>query len=273
MSGPVDASVSSAALYASPRAATAWLRQWRRAVLPAIVAVLVLGSWEALIVLSGFPRVILPAPSDIAAAIIKNYDSLLVNSWPTLMTTIGGFLISVAFAIVFAVAMGMMRLLRDTVFPCLVAFQLIPKVALAPVFVVWLGTGTMSRLAFTVFISFFSILIALDDGLRAADPNLLKLCRSLHATRLRVLAYVQMPMAVPFLLSGMKIAITMAMIGAIIGEFISSHAGLGFLVLNAASRADTSLIMAAIVALCAWGMILYGAVEALDRILNRWFGS
>lgn len=245
----------------------------RQALLPVLTAVAVLGLWEATIVLTGFPRVIVPTPSDIAYSIFENRALLLEHSGPTIYTVLGGFLISTIFGIALAVAIVSSRTLRDAVFPCFVAFQIIPKIALAPIFVIWLGTGVESRLAFTVFISFFPILIATSDGLETVEQSLLKLCRSLHATRLRVLLHVQLPTAVPFLLSGMKIGITMAMIGTIVGEFISSRAGLGYLILTAAGRLDTSLIMASIAVLCFWGLLLYGVMELLDRVGTRWING
>jgi NitT/TauT family transport system permease protein len=124
-----------------------------------------------------------------------------------------------------------------------------------------------------VFISFFPVLVATGSGLEAMDASLAKLCRSLNASRFRVLMHVQLPTAIPFILSGMKVAITMAVIGTIIGEFISSQAGLGYLILNAASRAETDLIMASIVVLCACGLALYGLIEALDWALSKWLNG
>ena len=244
----------------------------RQVLLPTLVAIALIGAWQAAIVLTHFPRVIVPPPSDIALSIVKNRAVLIANSWPTILTVIEGFLISIVLGTFLAVAVVSSSILRDAVFPSLVAFQIIPKVALAPIFVIWLGTGLESRLAFTVFISFFSILIATSDGLETVERSLLMLCRSLNATRPRVLIHVQLPTAIPFLLAGMKIAITMAMIGTIVGEFISSRAGLGYLILTAAGRLDTNLIMASIVVLCAWGLLLYGAVELFERAVTRWSG-
>lgn len=245
----------------------------RRIALPAAVAIAALVVWQAAIVLTHFPRVIVPAPSDIALSIAKNRDLLWENSWPTISTAVEGFLISTALGALLGIVVVSFALLRDAVFPCLIAFQIIPKIALAPIFVVWLGTGLASRLVFAVFISFFSVLIATSDGLETVERSVLTLCRSLNATRLRVLIHVQLPTAVPFLLAGMKIAVTMSMIGTIIGEFISSRAGLGYLILISAGRLDTDLIMGSIAVLCAWGLLLYGAVEMFERMVTRRTGQ
>lgn len=258
-----------------PKAAAAGVRLTlaRQVLLPVLVAVVLIAGWQTFIVLTNYPRVIVPAPSDIAFSIVANRALLLQHSWPTISTAVEGFLISTALGAVLGILVVSFRTVRDAIFPSLVAFQIIPKIALAPIFVIWLGTGLESRLAFTVFISFFSVLIAMADGLETVERSLLKLCRSLSATKLRVLVHVQLPTAVPFLLAGMKIAITMAMIGTIVGEFISSRAGLGYLILNAAGRLDTNLIMASIAVLCAWGLLLYGAIEILERMVKRWIGT
>jgi NitT/TauT family transport system permease protein len=255
-----------------PKTAAAGLKlAWARQILlPGAVAVALIAMWQAAIVLTNFPRVIVPAPSDIALSIVANRALLIEHSWPTVSTAVEGFLISTALGSLLGIAVVSFRVLRDAVFPSLVAFQIIPKIALAPIFVIWLGTGLESRLAFTVFISFFSVLIAMSDGLETVERSLLMLCRSLNATRLRVLVHVRLPSAVPFLLAGMKIAITMAMIGTIVGEFIASRAGLGYLILTAAGRLDTNLIMASIAVLCAWGLLLYGAVELFERTVTKW---
>jgi NitT/TauT family transport system permease protein len=245
----------------------------RRVGLPVLIAVAFLIAWQAFVVGLGIPRVIVPTPVDVAFAIVKHRAALVDNIPATVFTALAGFLIATAGGVLLAAAMTSFRLLRDAVYPCLVAFQLIPKIALAPIFIIWFGLGVESRLAFTVFISFFPILVATADGMEAMERSLMKLCRSLNASRLRILVHVQLPTSIPFMLSGMKVAITMAVIGTVIGEFITSRAGLGYLILNAASRAETDLIMASIVVLCVCGLVLYGMIEALDRVLMSWIHS
>jgi NitT/TauT family transport system permease protein len=158
-------------------------------------------------------------------------------------------------------------------YPNVVLFQLIPKIALAPLFIVWLGIGFQSRLTFSVFISFFPVVIAALAGLDHVDQSLLRLCRALTASSWQVFVSVRLPHALPYVFSGMKIATTFAIIGVIVGEFITSQAGLGYLILFASSQADTSLILAAITVLCFFGLAFYGIVALLERWTRHAFGA
>jgi len=146
---------------------------------------------------------------------------------------------------------------------------LIPKVALAPLFVVWLGIGSESRVAFAAFVSFFPVVISAAVGFANAETSALRLCRSLTASEWQSFAMVRFPFALPAIFSGMKIAMTMAIIGVIIGEFISAQAGLGFYILYVSSRMETALIFAALLVLCVIGMALFGAVALAEQLVRR----
>jgi NitT/TauT family transport system permease protein len=155
-------------------------------------------------------------------------------------------------------------------YPLLVASQSIPKVALAPILLVWFGTGIESKLAMVFVISFFPIVVDTATGLRTTSPELLELARSLQSSRLQTFTKVQLPSALPFIFSGAKIAVTLAVIGAVIGEFIGANQGLGNLLLVANSQMNTSLAWAALIVLSALGMILYASVVLAERILMPW---
>ncbi|HEV3395178.1 MAG TPA: ABC transporter permease subunit, partial [Xanthobacteraceae bacterium] len=163
-------------------------------------------------------------------------------------------------------------LLRDTLYPNLVVFQLIPKVALAPLFVVWLGISSESRVAFAAFVSFFPVVISAAVGFSSTEASALRLCRSLTASEWQSFVMVRFPFALPAIFSGMKIAMTLAIIGVIIGEFISAKAGLGFYILYASSRMETGLIFAALFVLCVIGVSLFGAVGLAERLVRRSYG-
>jgi NitT/TauT family transport system permease protein len=158
---------------------------------------------------------------------------------------------------------------REALYPNLVFFQLIPKIALAPLFIIWLGVGSQSRISFAVFIAFFPVVIATTAGLTAVDKNMLRLCRSVTASEWQIFTSVRFPAAIPHIFSGMKIAVTLAIIGVIIGEFITSQAGLGYLIILATSRADTEVSMAAIIVLCVCGLFLYGLVALAEWAASR----
>ena len=163
--------------------------------------------------------------------------------------------------------------MNKAIYPNVVLFQLIPKIALAPLFIVWLGIGLSSRVTFSIFISFFPILVATAAGLQSVPRDMLRLCRSVGATDWQVLLNVRFPSALPFLFSGMKVAVTLAIIGIVVGEFIASQQGLGYLILFASSRQQTDLSLACILVLCAAGLMLYGAVVLCERVFKHWFGD
>src|ERR1700726_4912430 len=154
-------------------------------------------------------------------------------------------------------------------YPNLVILQLIPKIALAPLFVVWLGISSESRVPFAAFVSFFPIVISAALGFASTEATALRLCRSLTASEWQSFVMVRFPFALPAIFSGMKIAMTMAVIGVIIGEFISAKAGLGFYILYASSRMETAVIFAALLVLCVIGVALFGAVALAEQLVRR----
>lgn len=253
------------------------LAHWRaflvRVLLPLATAALALAVWQAVVRWYDVPETLLPAPTDIWARLVETHALLLKHAVPTAVEAGAGFLIAVVLGVALAIALAYSALFAAAVYPSVVLFQLIPKIALAPLFVVWLGIGTESRLAFTVFISFFPMVVATEAGLRATPADMLRLCRSLTATPWQVFTAVRLPYAVPYIFSGMKIAVTFAIIGVIVAEFITAQQGLGFIIIFASSKADTALVLAAIVVLCLVGLAFYALVLAAERLMARWYGG
>jgi NitT/TauT family transport system permease protein len=241
--------------------------------LPLGLALLVLGAWQLYVTVSQIPSVILPSPVSIARYIAARYDILLMHAVPTTLESAAGFLLALLLGVAIAILITYSSMAREALYPNLIFFQLIPKIALAPLFIIWLGVGSQSRIAFSVFIAFFPVVIATAAGLLSVDRGMLRLCRSLTATEWQVFAHVRFPMALPHIFSGMKIAITLAIIGVIIGEFITAQAGLGYLIIFATARADTEVSMAAIVVLCICGLLLYGLVALAETIANRFYSA
>jgi NitT/TauT family transport system permease protein len=232
----------------------------RAAVLPLLLAFLVLAGWQLIVTAMKIPPVILPTPVSIAEYIVSRFGILMEHAVPTTLESLAAFLLAVILGIGLAILMTYSNIAREALYPNLVFFQLIPKIALAPLFIIWLGVGSQSRISFAVFIAFFPVVIAATAGLTSVDKNMLRLCRSLTASEWQVFTSVRFPAAIPHIFSGMKIAVTLAIIGVIIGEFITSQAGLGYLIILATSRADTEVSMAAIAVLCICGLFLYGLV-------------
>jgi len=241
--------------------------------LPVLFALGVLSIWEFLVWVTNYPAAILPPPTDILGALIDNRIVLLQNIPATAGVALGGFAIATVAGIAISVAMTWSLHLKEAFFPNIIAFQIVPKVAWAPMFVLWLGIGMESRLGFATFISIFPIIISMTAGLYNTDPTLLRLCRSLTASKWQVLVNVRFPYSLPYLFSAMKISITLAMIGVIVGEFITSQQGLGYLILVAAGRAETDLVMATVLVLCFVGLFFYGLVELGTWLVKRWFGE
>jgi len=244
----------------------------RSVLLPIGLACGILLSWEFIVHYNHIPQVILPAPSAIIQILISQHEILLRHAIPTVLESAGGFALASLLGISLAVLLSYSRLTREALYPNLIFFQLIPKIALAPLFIIWLGIGAESRLAFALFISFFPIVIATNTGFANVDRNMLKLCKALTATEWQTFCSVKFPSALPYIFSGMKVAMTLAIIGVIIGEFITAQQGLGYLIVFATARAETGVAMAAIVVLCAGGLLLYGLVACAEAVANRYYG-
>lgn len=241
--------------------------------LPLGLAIVVLILWQMIVRLAGVPEVIMPAPTDILQAMIDQQRILLRNAVPTMWESTLGFLLASALGIAIAVAITYSRVARLALYPNLVFFQLIPKIALAPLFIVWFGIGMQSRLAIAVFIAFFPIVISTVSGLTNVDRNMIRLCRSLTGTEWQIFVHVRFPAALPYIFGGMKVGMTLAIIGVVIGEFITAQAGLGYLIIFATARADTTMAMAAILVLCLGGVALFGLVGLAERLAERRFGA
>ncbi len=244
----------------------------RGVMLPALLACTVLILWEVSVRLASIPQVILPAPSQIARIILEQHEILFRHAVPTILESAGGFVIASALGITLAVWLSYSRVAREALYPNLIFFQLIPKIALAPLFIIWLGIGAESRLAFSVFISFFPIVIATIAGFSSVDRNMIRLCQSLTATQWQTFCSIKFPSALPYIFSGMKVAMTLSIIGIIIGEFITAQKGLGYLIVFATARAETTVAMAAIVVLCVGGLLLYGLVALAENLANKHYG-
>jgi NitT/TauT family transport system permease protein len=195
---------------------------------------------------------------------------LLEESWVTLKETLYGFALALVLGLPMAVAVATSRTLNLMFYPLLVALQSVPKVALAPIILVWLGPDLQSKLAIAWLVAFFPIIVDTAAGLRATPKELLELAHSLKATRTQILFKVQFPAALPFVMTGAKVAITLAVIGAVIGEFVGSSEGLGFLLLTATSQLDTPLAFAALFALSILGVLVYLLVEGVEFLIAPW---
>jgi NitT/TauT family transport system permease protein len=241
--------------------------------LPTITALGAILGWEIIVRVTGVHPVLLPPPSMVMGKLIGFYPLILAHAVPTTLEVLAAFGLACLLGCGLAVLVVYSRRMHQALWPNLVFFQLIPKIALAPLFIVWLGIGSESRLTFALFVTFFPMLIATVAGLQSVDRDMIRLCRSVGASPWQVMVSVRFPSSIPFLFSGMKIAITLAVIGIVVGEFITSQRGLGYLILFASSRQETALSMAAIAMLCIVGIGLYGAIAAGEHLMKRWYSG
>jgi NitT/TauT family transport system permease protein len=258
----------------APESASKWWEYSGRTVgLPLGFATLVVLGWEVFCHASKISPELLPPPSAVGLVLADNYRILLRQAVPTTLETIGSFLIASVLGVTLAVAVTFSERVREALYPNIVIFQLIPKVALAPLFIVWLGVGSQSCVTFGVFIAFFPVVVSAAAGLVGASPETLRLCRSLTATQWQIFRMVRFPNAIPFIFAGMKVGVTMAMIGVIVGEFVTAQVGLGYIIMFASSAAETATVLAAITLLCLIGLGLYGGVALAELLMRRWYGG
>jgi len=248
-------------------------RGWRPVVLPIVTAALALAAWEALVRVRRIPSAILPPPTEVAQTLVAVHGLLLEHAWPTLVETVAGFLLAAVVGMVVAIAITYSRPIREALYPLLVVFQLIPKVALAPLFIVWLGIGTSSRLMFALFISFFPVVISGVAGLRSTDPELLDLSATMGGTRWQTFLKIRFPIALPHLMAGVKVAVTLAVVGAVVGEFVGASEGLGYVLLLANGQLDAPLLFADLILMSAIGIALFILVDAAEALLIPWHAS
>jgi NitT/TauT family transport system permease protein len=251
--------------------ATLWSQQLPAVAFPIVTAALFLLLWQMVAIHGEISPMILPAPTMIFHQLSENFPLIMKHTIPTTLETVWAFAISIPLGIILAALMVYSASAYQALYPNIIFFQLIPKIALAPLFIVWLGIGPSSRITFSIFICFFPILIATVAGLKSVDTNLLRLCRSLRMSTWQVLIRVRFPSSPPFIFSGMKVAVTLAIIGVVVGEFIASQRGLGYLILFASSRQQTDLALACIAVLCVVGLVLYGAVVLAEKAVMRWY--
>ena len=241
----------------------------RIALAAALVALFVL-AWQGLASLDSVDDLTLASPVETFDALRDDWDLLMDNAQVTLVEVALGLALSVVAGGLFAVSMHLLRPLRDAAYPLLVGSQAIPIVVLAPLFVLAFGYGIGPKLAIVALICFFPITVNLLDGLRATPPELLKLMRSMGASRLRTLRSVELPAALPSLFSGLKIAATVSVIGAVFGEWAGAEKGLGRLVLLGNNQLQTPRVYAGIVILTLMAVALFALAALLERLAAPW---
>ena len=253
-----------------PRLRRPPLRSAAGIVLPlATLAVLVL-LWELATRLFDWPIWLVPGPDDVGRALFDNRSLLPRHFRVTLVETVGGFALAIAVGIPLAVAIASSRLLERTIYPVLLGLNAVPKIAIAPILVLWMGFGYGPKIVVTFLLCIFPIVISTATGLKSTPPELVELVRSLDASSLELFRRVRFPSALPHIFVGLKVAISLAVIGAVIGEFVGAEAGLGHVIIASGSNIDTSLAFGAMVLLGVLSVALFYALVGLERLLVPW---
>ncbi len=233
-----------------------------------IVVIIVL--WEIGVRLFNIPEFLVPTPTAVLAKMVEKASLFSMHFYVTLYETLLGFLLGVVIGIACASVIVYSRFLANVIFPVIVILQIVPKVAIAPLFLIWFGYGWESKMLIAFLIAFFPIIVNTVSGLRSVEPEMVELVRSLEATNWQIFRKVRLPNSLPYIFSGLKISITLAVIGAIIGEFVGGNQGLGYLIIVANFELDTPLMFGSLVLLSVMGLVLYGIIELLERLLIPW---
>lgn len=243
-------------------------------ILPPIAsAVFVLAVWEASVRYFAIPAFLLPTPSLVAEVLIQKFSLLIRQLGFTALASAIGFAIALVSGIAIGAAISASRIFERAIYPWLVIFHAIPKVVIAPLFLVWFGFGMTSEILFVVVFTFFPVVVNTVAGLKSADPDVLQLVRSMRATPFQTLWKVKVPGALPTIFAGIKISVTMAPVGAVIGEFVASNVGLGHVLIQAVGSLETPLAFAAVTVISVFGIAVWYVAEALERIFIPWHAS
>jgi NitT/TauT family transport system permease protein len=251
---------------------------WRRslpfrilwAALPALVFVALIALWWLGIVLFNVPGYLLPPPQDVLARLVEARQSIWNNTLVTFEEIILGFLLSVVTAIPLGLLIALSPTAKRMLYPLLVFIQLVPKIAIAPLFVVWIGFGPPSKVMLTLLLTFFPLLLASIAGFQILDERFLYLTRSMGATVWQTFRYLRFPAALPVIFGGLKTSATIAATAAIVAEFVGANKGLGYLLLSATGTLDTTLVFAILLVMTIIGLALNSVVEILEYLMTPW---
>lgn len=235
--------------------------------------VILLLAWEFLVRLFGVKLYILPPPSYVLVTLWTKWATISSAAWQTAQPMLVGYGFAVAIGVLLALMFAVSRLIESIVYPQIVFLQIIPKIAIAPLFMIWFGYGLTSKVLIVFLLSFFPVVVSAVQAFRSVDPDIIDLARITGASPARMFWRVQIPHALPTLFTGFKVAAALAATAAVVAEFVSSDRGLGYLLVDYTNRFDTPGVFAAILVLSIMGLLLYVCVEAIERIAIPWHVS
>ncbi|HEY1461436.1 MAG TPA: ABC transporter permease [Casimicrobiaceae bacterium] len=240
---------------------------------PLILIVAVFVLWDIVIRIFRIPPYLIPAPWDVAKMMVAEWPRLLRESLVTGYATLGGFGMSILFGIPVAMLIAYSRLVESYVYPLLVFSQSVPKIAIAPLFVVWFGFGIFPKVISAFLLGFFPVVVATVMGFKSVEPDMIDLARSMRATRWQMFIKFSLPHALPSIFSGLKVSATLAVVGAVVGEFVGSNSGIGYVLQIANGNFDLPLMFAALFVLSMMGVILFALVDLVEKLMIPWHQS
>ncbi len=241
-----------------------------RVLLPALTLVVLIGLWWLATIIFDWPTYLVPTPLEVWNEMIDRWSFLIDNFKTTLAEALTGFAIAIAFAIPSAIAMAYSRVLELTIYPALVALNAIPKIAIAPLLVIWMGFGAGPKVVMVILICFFPIVISTTAGLKSTPSEIVELSRSLSTSTLQDFIRFRFPWSLPYVFVGLKVSIALAVIGAVVGEFVGATKGLGYVIVASGQNANTTLAFVGIVLLSVMSIVLFYAVVLAERIVVPW---
>ncbi|WP_264031043.1 ABC transporter permease [Cellulosimicrobium sp. SH8] len=242
---------------------------WRPAlVLLALFAVWWFVAWRELV-----PAYLVPSPGAVWDTMVEDWAMLAEHTWVTTMETVVGFVLASVIGVATAVLLVYSPTAEKSLYPLILFAQVIPKIAIAPILVVWFGFGAAPKIILAVLIAFFPVVVSAVAGLRSIDPELLEMSATMGASRWKTFRKIRFPGSLPQLMSGLKVAVTLAVVGAVVGEFVGADRGLGYVLLLASGNLDAPLLFADLILMSLIGVVLFLLVELLERLLIPWHAS
>lgn len=244
-----------------------------RAARPLFLIGVVFLVWHFAVIAFEVPPYLIPAPYAVLEQLVNQWPRLLREAWVTTYATVAGFGLAIAVGLPLAILIVYSRVIESLLFPLLVFSQSVPKVAIAPLFVVWFGFGILPKVIVAFLLAVFPIVVSSVMGLKSVDPEMVDLARTMRASAFKIFLRIRLPHALPSILSGFKVAITLAVVGAVVGEFVGANSGIGNLLQIANGNFDLPLMFAALVVLSGIGVVLFAIIEIFERIAVPWHVS
>ena len=247
------------------------MKNWKENVLaPLLFTIALLVLWEIACRVFSLPATVLPTPINIAKAMVQYWPAIWQNGLQTLMTTLLGFGLAIVFGLALGIGIGWSRLIYGALYPVMIAFNAIPKVAVVPILIIWFGIGTIPAILTAFLISFFPIVVNVATGLATTEPELQDVLRALGASKFDIVRKVGIPRSMPYFFGSLKVAITLAFVGSVVSETIGANSGLGQMMLAAQAGFNVELVFAGVMALAILGIALYAITALIEKRFTGW---